>query len=122
MSALLSIVTTFLLSMIYVQYYAFQVGCFRDCGQHWMILGLASFLQNAGLAMAVRSRFSDHGQELGLAHVIRAGAGHQSASRAQHLHDPKIEFLVAAEGGFHVALALGEGRWVEDDGVVLSAC
>ena len=54
-------------------------------------------------------------------HVERAGAGDQHAARPEHLQGAQVQLLVAADGGFHDALGLGEGGRVEDDGVVLLA-
>src|SRR5579863_2305501 len=50
--------------------------------------------------------------------MVGAGAGDQNPSRTKHFQGAKVEFLVASDGGVEVALALSEGRWVEDDGVV----
>src|SRR5271157_1590707 len=45
----------------------------------------------------------------------------QAPAKSQHFQGSEIKFLVAAKSGFDRALAFGEGRGVEDDGVVLLA-
>lgn len=50
-----------------------------------------------------------------------AGAGDEGSAGAEHLDGAEVELLVAAHGAFGGALGLGEGGWVEDDGVVLLA-
>ncbi len=53
--------------------------------------------------------------------VVGAGAGDEGSAGAEHLHGAEVELLVAAHGSFGGALGLGEGGWIEDDGVVLLA-
>ena len=42
----------------------------------------------------------------------------ENPSGTQHFHGTQVEFLVAAQGFFEVALGLGEGGRIENDGVV----
>ena len=74
-----------------------------------MIFGLSSDLQQAKRAVSIEGGIGQHFQEVGLADVVGAGAGDQNAAGAQHLQGAQVEFLVAAQGGFEVALGLGEG-------------
>ena len=53
--------------------------------------------------------------------VVGAGAGDEGSAGAEHLHGAEVELLVAAHCAFGGALGLGEGGWIEDDGVVLLA-
>ena len=71
--------------------------------------------------MGIEGSGGQHFEEVRLADVVGAGASDQDAAGAEHLEGAEIEFLVAAKGGVEVALGLGEGRRVEDDGVVATA-
>ena len=68
--------------------------------------------------MGVEGGVGEHFEEVGLADVVGAGAGDENPAGAQHLQGAEVEFLVAAEGGVEIALGLGEGGRIEDDGVV----
>ena len=72
-------------------------------------------------AVGVAGGVGEHFEEIGLADVVGAGAGDQDAAGAKHLQGAQVEFFVAAEGGIEVALALGEGGRIENDGVVALA-
>ncbi len=85
-----------------------------------MVFGLASNLEQAEGAVRVEGRRSQHLEEVGLADMVGTGTGDEDAAGSQHLESPEIEFLVAAEGGVEIALALGEGGRVENDGVVVA--
>ena len=50
--------------------------------------------------------------------MVGAGAGDEDPARSKHLERTEIEFLVSAQRSVQIALALGEGRRIEDDGVV----
>ena len=50
--------------------------------------------------------------------MIGARAGDEDSAGTKHFEGAKVEFLVAAKGGVEIALGLGEGGRVEDDGVV----
>src|ERR1035441_9018534 len=86
-----------------------------------MVERLAPLFQNAHAAACIRSGRAEHRQELAFADVERTGAGDQNAAGTKHLQRAQVQLLVAAEGGGHGALGLGERRWIEDDGVVLPA-
>src|ERR1039458_3826477 len=86
-----------------------------------MVERLAPLFQNAHAAACIRSGRAEHRQELAFADVERTGAGDQNAAGTKHLQRAQVELLVAAEGGGHGALGLGERRRVENDGVILPA-
>src|ERR1700756_204133 len=86
-----------------------------------MVLGLAASLEEAQRPVSVACCFCDDLEEVRLADVKGAGTGHQNSARAKHFQGSEVELLVAAEGGVEVLAAFGEGRRVEDDGVVLLA-
>jgi hypothetical protein len=83
-----------------------------------MVSGLAADLDQAERAMSIEGSGSKHLEEGALAHVIRAGTADEDPAGSQHLQSSQIEFLVSTERRVEVALRLGEGWWVEDDGVV----
>jgi hypothetical protein len=83
-----------------------------------MVFGLSADLEEAEGAVGVEGGVGEHFEEVGLTDVIGAGAGDENPAGAEHLEGAEIEFLVAAESGIEIALALGEGGRVENDGVV----
>ena len=118
MSVLLSIVIYHYFHQLTTAITHFQIGSFRDIQQNWMVFGLTANLDQPQGAVGVVGGVGQHFEEVGLADVVGAGAGHQDAAGAEHLQGAEVEFFVAAEGGVEVALTLGE-RWrVEDDRVV----
>ncbi len=84
-----------------------------------MVFGLSANFDQAQGAVGVKGGGGEHFEEVGLADVVGAGAGDEDAAGAEHLEGAEIEFLVAAEGGVEIALALGEGGRVENDRVVV---
>src|SRR5437868_2428987 len=86
-----------------------------------MVFCLGANLQDSQRAVSVADGLSDYLEELGLAHVIRTGAGDQGATGTQHPEGAQVQFFIAAKGSVEVALALGEGWRIENDGVVLVA-
>ena len=70
--------------------------------------------------MGVKGGAGEHFEEIGLAYVVGAGAGDEDSAGAEHLERAEIELFVAAEGGVEIALGLGEGGRVENDGVVVA--
>src|SRR5580698_4457574 len=98
--------------------HALQVGSLRDIQEDGVVLGLATDLENPEGAMSIEGGRGEHFQEVGLAHVVGAGAGHEEASGTEHLEGAEVEFFVAAKGGVEVALAFGEGGRIENDGIV----
>src|SRR5208337_5160857 len=86
-----------------------------------MILSRSSVLYYAQRLVGVLGRVSYHFEEVGRADVEGAGTRDQNPSRPQHLHGPQVELFIAAQGFFEVALGLGKGRRIENDGVVASA-
>ena len=83
-----------------------------------MVFGLSADLEEAEGAVGVEGGVGEHFEEVGLTDVVGAGAGDEDPAGAEHLEGAEIEFLVAAESGVEIALALGEGGRVENDGVV----
>src|SRR5580693_328712 len=86
-----------------------------------MIFSLSADLNHAQGPVGIAGGAGQHLQEVGLADVVGAGAGHQDAAGAQHLQSAEVEFFIAAEGGIEVALTLGKRWWVEDDRIVTLA-
>ena len=83
-----------------------------------MVFGLSADFEEAQGPVGIERRSGQHFEEVGLAHVVGAGAGDQDSAGPQHLEGAEVEFFVAAQGGVQVALGFGEGRRIEDDGVV----
>src|SRR5579864_1116114 len=83
-----------------------------------MVLGLSSNLEQAESSTSVESRIGEHFEEVSLAYVVRAGAGHEQATGTQHFQSAQVKLLVAAKSGVEIALGLGEGRRIQNDGVV----
>jgi signal transduction histidine kinase len=86
-----------------------------------MILGLPAVLHDAKISVDIAGRISHYLEILGGADVIGAAAADQDSARPQHLERAQVELFVTAEGGFEIALALGEGGRIEHDGVVAAA-
>jgi hypothetical protein len=86
-----------------------------------MIFGLSAKLQEAQNSVSIASGIGKHFHEVSLAYVIGAGASHQDPAGSKHLESAQVEFFVAAQGGLEIALVFGEGRGVENDGVVALA-
>ena len=55
--------------------------------------------------------------EVGFVDVVAARTGDEDASRAEQAQGPEVDLSVAVPRLLDGALALGEGRRVEDDGV-----
>src|ERR1700683_1756075 len=68
--------------------------------------------------MSIFGRGGHYLQEVMRTDKKRAGAGDENPSRPQHLHGAQVELLISSERFFEVALRLGEGRWIKNDGVV----
>ena len=85
-----------------------------------MVLSLPRFSTMRRFLWTSRAASRHHLQVLGWADVVGAAAADQDAARPQHLQRAQVELFVAAQGGFQVLLALGEGGRVEDDGVVVA--
>ena len=83
-----------------------------------MVFSLSANLGQAQGAVSVVGCIGEHFEEIRLADMVGTGARDQYAAGADHLQGTQIQLLVAAEGGLEVALALGEGGRIEDDGVV----
>src|ERR1039457_2072714 len=119
MSVLLSTTLLCLFSLAYSRNHALQVGRFWDIQKNGMVFSLSADLDQAEGAVSVEGSRGQHLAETGLTDVVRAGAGDEDAAGAEHFQSPKIEFFVAAMGGVEIALALSEGRRVENDSVVV---
>ncbi len=87
-----------------------------------MVGGGATGLEELDAAAGVGGGGGDDLGEVLQGDVVGAGAGDEGAAGAEQLHGAEVELLVAAECAFGGALGLGEGGWVEDDGVELLAC
>jgi hypothetical protein len=86
-----------------------------------VVFGLSSDFDQAQGTVGVESGRTEHLEEVRLADVVGAGAGDEDAAGAKHLEGAKIEFFVAAQGGVEIALGLGKGGRVENDGVVAAS-
>src|SRR5208282_539961 len=118
MSVSLSSTISIYFILVYGRYQALEIGRFRDIQQDGVVFGLSADLDQTQCTVGVESGAAQHLLEIGLTDVVGAGAGDQDAAGSKHLQGAQVELLVAAQGGIEVALALGEGRGVEDDGVV----
>src|ERR1700728_1622038 len=116
MSVLLSIHILPCFSLAYSQYKTLQVGGFRDCQQYGMVFRLGPALQNTKISVHIAGGLRHDLNKLPGANVVRARAGDQDPAWAQHLHSPQIELFVASQRGFQIALALGEGWRIKNDG------
>src|SRR4051812_1167899 len=83
-----------------------------------MVLCLAANFDEAEASVGVQRGGAQRFQEAVLVDVVGAAAGHESAAWAQHFEGSKVEFFVAPHRGLKVALALGKGGRVENDGVI----
>src|SRR5271155_868560 len=118
MSVLLSTTICVLFSLCYIGNNTLQVGSLRDAEQNWMVFGLGAKLNQPQAAVGIEGSRRQHFQEVERADVIGTGAGHEHAAGAQHLQRAEVQLFVPAEGSVEVALRLGKGRRVENDGVV----
>src|SRR5271169_1734308 len=85
-----------------------------------MVFGLSADFDQTESSVGVERGGGEHLEESGLADVVGTGAGDEEAVGTKHLEGAEIEFLVAADGCIEIALALGEGGRVENDGVVMA--
>ena len=118
MSVLLSSNKKPIFSLTYDSYNALKIRSFRDIQKDGMIFSLSPNLGHPQGAMSVTGSIGQHFEEIGLADVVGAGAGDEDAARAKHLQGAQVEFFVAAERRVKVALGLGEGGRIENDGVI----
>src|SRR5208283_525618 len=86
--------------------------------QHWMIPGRSPVLQYTEVLVGILSGIGYDLEEVRCADVEGTGAGDENPSGAQHLQGAQVELLVTAQGFLEVALGLGEGRRIENDGVI----
>ena len=121
MSVLLSIYKTIVFSIAYIGYNALQVFSFRHVQQDGMVLRLSAGLDDSQIPVDVAGRLCHDFQVLGRAHMVGAAAGNEDATWPQHLERAQVELFVPAQRGLQIALAFGEGRRIEDDGVIPSA-
>jgi hypothetical protein len=108
-------------SIAYAQYQALEVAGFGHIQQDWMIPGGSALLYHAQRFVGILGGIGYDFEEVRSADVEGAGAGNEDSSGTQHFHGTEVEFLVAAQGFVEVALGLGEGRRIENDGVVAAA-
>ncbi len=83
-----------------------------------MVFSSSAVLHHPQGLVGVLGGIGYHFVELRRADVERAGTGDQNPSRPQHLHGTQVEFFIAAQGFVEVALGLGKGGRIENDGVV----
>src|ERR1700684_479664 len=83
-----------------------------------MVLCLPTNLDQPKSSASIQGGVGEHFEEVGLTHVVRTGAANQDTAGAEHLQGAEVEFFVATESRVEIALALGEGGGVENDGVV----
>src|SRR5208282_987566 len=107
-----------LFSIAYAQYQALEIAGLRHIQQNWMILRRPSVLHNTQRLVSILGGVGDHFEEVRGAHMKRAGTRSQNPSGPQHLHRAQVEFLVAAQRLVEIALGFGEGRRIENDGVI----
>src|ERR1700737_4866422 len=86
-----------------------------------MIFRLPTVFHDAKISVDILGRNSHHVEILGRAYVIGAATCYEDSAGAQHLERAQIELFIAAKGGFESALALGEGRRIEHDGVTAAS-
>src|SRR5450755_5069306 len=84
-----------------------------------MVFSLSADLDQAEGTVSVECGRGEHLEEIGLTDVVRARAGDEDAAGAEHFQGAEIELLVAAKCRIEIALALSEGRRVENDGIVV---
>ncbi len=82
-----------------------------------MVESGATALEVAHAPRGIGGGRSHGGFEIGPAYVMRAGAGNKQTAGTQHFESAQIQFLVTAQRTLDGALALGEGRRIENDGV-----
>ena len=70
-----------------------------------------------GVGRGLKHRLGEHP----LVHVIGTTARNQVAPWSQQAQGPQVDFLVPGQGVLDRGLVLGEGRGVQDDGVVAPA-
>ena len=71
--------------------------------------------------MGVEGGAGDGLEEVGGADMEGTGAGDEDSAGLEHFKSTEIQFFVAAQGLVEIAFGFGEGRGVEDDGVVFFA-
>src|ERR1700677_1146228 len=121
MSVLLSIYDSSCFSSTYSKTGAPQVPRFWDFQKYGMVLRLGPGLQDTKMSVHIAGGLGNHFKKVSRAHGVGTRARHQDPAGAEHLQSPRVGFFVAAQCRFQIALALGEGWGVEDDGVVLLA-
>src|SRR5581483_375150 len=88
--------------------HALQIRSFGNSRHDRMILALAAHLEQADAAMCVACGFSEHGEKIVLAHMMRAGTCDENASLLQHLQGAEIQLLIAAKSGGENPFSFGE--------------
>ena len=83
-----------------------------------MVGGGGAGFEELDAAAGVGCGGGDDGGEVFERDVVGAGVGDEGSAGGEQAEGAEVELLVAAEGGVGGALGLGEGGWVEDDGVV----
>ncbi len=86
-----------------------------------MIRSLGAALQDAQRALVLVGGFRDHFEQIGLAHVMGAGAGDEHTAGSEQRDGAPVDLLIGAAGGVHVSAGLGEGGRIEHHGVELMA-
>jgi len=97
---------------------AFEVAGFGEGENLGVVGGGGSGFEELDAAVGVGGGGGEDGGEVFERDVVGAGVGDEGSAGGEQAKGAEVELLVAAGGGFGGAPGLGEGRWVEDDGVV----
>ncbi len=82
-----------------------------------MVGGCGVSFEELDAAVGVGCGGGDDGGELFERDVVGAGVGDEGSAGAEEADGAEVELFVAAECALGGAFRLGEGGWVEDDGV-----
>ena len=104
----------------YLEDVELEIRGFRHVPEDGMIRSLLADFHFAEADVCIFSRIFQHIFKIFALHEVRAGAGGEVAAAGQQSHGAVVYLAVAALGGVDSPAALGEGRRVEDDEVVLS--
>jgi hypothetical protein len=104
-------------SLLHFQHQALQVFGLGQVEYDGMVKCGAAALKEACAPRCIGGGSSDCALEIGPSHMMRAGAGDEKATGAEHLERAKVQLFVAAQRAFNCSLGFGEGRRIEDDDV-----
>lgn len=98
---------------------AFQILGFRRGRKDWMIASLRPVFDLTKLNAGIFGSILDDVQKCCRENMLGTGASDQKTSWTNHLHGAKIDFLITFGCSFHSGSGFGEGRWIQNDGIVL---